>query len=346
VSLSLILAIVLLMDSAWERSSWRAAFAAGLCALWLAFDRPFSLMTLSIVFCAFLVSEAIRTKRWPARSFLLLLPLAFFAGAGALVQLYSLQNIPVYAEWNRQHILPTPPLWNCLLAAGLLIPLAALGFRPVLRNAPRIGLLAAAYVPIAVLLSQVPVGFQERFWEGIPLFLGLFAAGGAMVLLQRIQQPLVKFTVVAAIILLLAPSNVIAVRRDLAAIRQGQAPQYLPNLVLNAMHELKRLAAPDEPVMSTQQTGNFIVAHAGRPVVLGQSIQTANYFQKSELVQKFFGSDAADPGTEQLFRSSGARWLFWGPEEAWASRGRFRPSRAPFLEERYFNGFIRLYSLK
>jgi len=47
-----------------------------------------------------------------------------------------------------------------------------------------------------------------------------------------------------------------------------------------------------------------------------------------------------------LFEKTDADWLFWGPEESWLSNGRFDPFEAPYLEKKYDNGFVRLFTLR
>ena len=275
-----------------------------------------------------------------------LLPVLGGALIPALYHFNAIQNIPVYFEWNRQHLIRTPDWPRLFSSLGLMLPLAALGVRPAWKTNRIFAILCASYMAGSLLFSHLPFGFQERFLEGLPILTAVFACFGLVTILARIQSGAVRTFVATLAVVVLALSNFIPFRNDLAAIARQSPPQYIPDRVLDAMRTLKSLSQPDQAVLSSEPTGNFLIAYAGRPVVVGQRIQTARYLEKKSLVTHYFSTPADQPASEQLFLQSRATWLFWGPEEAWISRGRFHPSQARYLEEKHNNGFIRIFKLK
>jgi hypothetical protein len=196
------------------------------------------------------------------------------------------------------------------------------------------------------LFSHLPVGFQERFLEGLSVLMAVFGSFGLLGILKRIHRPVMQTLLATTILVAMSLSHFIPLQNDLAAIARQSPPQYMPDRILDSMRQLGKLSSPTEAALATESSGNFLIAYAGRPVVLAQRIQTARYFEKRQLISEYFSTPAAHPKSKELFLRANADWLFWGPEEAWASMGRFNPSQAPYLEEKYNDGFVRLFKLR
>lgn len=350
ISLSLVVGILLLLDSCWrvvdQKRAFRFAGCAGILAMWLGFDRPFSIATIGLTVGGLFLIETIRDRRISIRILLSFLPVLLGAAVALSYQLWCLQNIEVYAEWNRQHYLLSPELHRLLFALGLLLPLAFLGVRLLFRSRSRLSVVLCCYAVSSLILSHLPVQFQERFLEGLPLSVSLPAASGLITLLNRIHQGSRWILSGMVCVFVLSVSSAVVFVRDCKAIGRQSAPQYMLDPVLNGMRELAKLARPEEAIFSAEATGNFIAAYAARPVVLGHRIQTSNYGEKRLLVLKFFQTQAKDPLAEELFRKSRARWLFWGHEEARLAKDAFEPKQAPFLQKEYSNEFVTLYRLR
>ena len=346
-SLSLVLLILLLVERVWsgERKFFRGVLC-GLCGLWLGFDRPFSLATLGVAVALFLLVEIAVHRERVSQKWFALVPLAAGSFVAIAYQYISLRSIPVYEEWNRQHILPTPEWPRLLSSLGLLLPLGFLGGRYFFAKNRTLATLCLGFIGASLIFSHLTLGFQERFLEGLPLLTALFASFGLLGLLSHFSKSFVQTTIATIVLATLAFSHFIPFRSDLVAIARQSPPQYMPDRFLSPMLHLKDLATPTEAILSTESTGNFLVAHAGRPVVIGHRVATARYHEKNKIVQEFFSMSADNPSSRDLFEKSKAKWLFWGPEESWLSRGRFDPERADYLEKRYDNGFVRLFKLR
>ena len=346
-SLALVIAILLLTERAWNSEKpVRYGILAGLCALWLGFDRPFSLGPLAFAISGLIVVQSIAQKKIVFGKFANLLPLLVGALIPISYQYISIQTNPVYAEWNRQHILPTPPWINLLISLGFLLPLGMVGWKPAFSKNQVFAILAAFYLLASFLFSQLPVGFQERFLEGFPVTTAYFASFGLLRLRNGIVKPVLQTLFATVVIAILMLSHRIPVQNDFNAIARQSPPQYMPDRLLAAMLQLKTLASENEAVLSTEPTGNFLIAYSGRQAVLAQKIQTARYVEKFHLVSEYLSTPADDPRSRDLFLQSHATWLFWGPEEAGRSAGRLDPFRAPYLVEKYKDGALRIFKLK
>lgn len=346
-SLALLLSSLLLVEKSWTSPRGiRYGLLGGFCVLWLGFDRPFSLATLAFSIAGFLLTQALLEKKVNVRKLVRLLPFLVGALIPLLYHHFAIQNIAVYSEWNRQHILPTPPWANLITALGFMIPFAALGIRNAFRANAILASLFAFFISGSLLLSHLPFGFQERFLEGLPVLTAIFASFGLVTLLDRLRSPAAQTLVATLILVLLSLSHLVPLQNDFGAIARQSPPQYMPDRILASMRTLQSLSQPGEAILSTEPTGNFLIAYTGRPVVLGQKIQTARYFEKVRLVSEYFSTPADHPQSRNLFLKSQATWLFWGPEEAWKSLGRFQPSKADYLKEMHNDGFIRIFKLK
>jgi hypothetical protein len=346
-SLSLVVLILLCVQQlALSEKKFPAAIIGGIASLWLGFDRPFSLATLGVSIAGMILVDSILNKRINWKIAFALLPIALGGLFALSYQAWAVRNISVYAAWNRQHILPTPPWWNLFSALGLLIPLAIAGAGKLFRQDRSLALTAGFFIAASLFLSHLPVGFQERFLEGLPLMTAIFAAAGLNRFLNRISWPSLQTLIATILLVILSISHYFPVRTDLVAIAKQSPPQYMPRNVVDAMRTAGKLAKPDEAILSGEATGNFLIAYSGRQVVLGHKIATADYPEKWKLVNQFLRTPADDSESKELFEQSQAKWLFWGPEESLISHGIFQPDRAPYLVEKYNNGFIRIFTLK
>jgi hypothetical protein len=274
------------------------------------------------------------------------MPLAAGSFAAVAYQFLSLRSIPVYEEWNRQHVLPTPEWPRLMISLGLLIPLALVGGRYFFATNRTLAALSLGFIGASLIFSHLPVGFQERFLEGLPVITALFASFGLLRLVRHFSRPVLQTMIATIVLVTLTFSHFTPFRNDLVAIARQSPPQYMPNQFLGPMRHLKELTAPTEAILSTQSTGNFLVAYAGRPVVIGHRVATARYHEKNKIVREFFSITADNPSSLALFDKTKASWLFWGPEESWSSRGQFDPAHAFYLEKKYDNGFVQLFKLK
>jgi hypothetical protein len=349
-SVSLLLAIFLCIDRSWNAQNRRAALRwsglAGFCGLWLALERPFSLAPAVVAITGAVLIRSIKDPKNRFPLLLRTLPLITGIAVGLFYQWILIRTIPVYAAWNRQHVLPTPEPHRMLAALGLLLPFGIAGVNPLQKRAPVLGYLFLIYIPASLLFSYLPFPYQERFLEGLPVSVALFASAGLVRLLSNIQHTNLRTAIAAITIVLLTPSSFVGLRSDLESLAHQSPPQYLPQRLIEDMKRLAQFAAPDEAILSSQAIGNFIPAYAARPVVIGHNVATANVQEKRALVTRLFRTKANTPDAKKLFEFSRARWLFWSPEEKAIARGKFDPAEAPYLKLQFSDSLANIYHFK
>jgi hypothetical protein len=179
----------------------------------------------------------------------------------------------------------------------------------------------------------------------LPLSVAILATAGLVRLMHVIRRAALQLLFAVVVLVMLAPSSWIALRRDLAAVSKRSAPQFMPVNFIDGMKALKKVSQPEEPVLSLELAGNFIIAYSTRPTVVSHRVATARFMEKKKLVADLFQLPSEDSKAKGLIKTSTARWLFWGPEEKDFARGHFNPDQASYLKRVYENPMVTIYRI-
>lgn len=348
-SLGCVLGIILSILAAYKAESSQKrflfTFLAAMMAILLGFERPFPLIPLSFTIAGFFVIEFFNNKNSRVRLLAIIIPVCVCAALTVLYQMRLMQEIPIYAEWNRQHVVTSPKFPAIFQALGLMLPLALIGFNELREKDSQLTLIFVLYAVCSIISSKMPIQIQERFLEGLPLSVAVLATAGLVRLMHLIRRPALQFLFALIVLAMLAPSSWIALRRDLTAVSKRSAPQFMPVNFIDGMKALKNVSHPGEPVLSLELAGNFIIAYSTRPTVVSHRVATARFMEKKKMVADLFQLPAEDSKTKELIRKSTARWLFWGPEEKDFAKGHFNPDEASYLKRVYENQMVTLYRI-
>lgn len=350
VSLSCVLGIILLLFAAYQTQSSQKrilyALLAAALGILLGFERPFPLIPLGFTIAGFLLIEMRHRKGERSKLLMITFPLAFGAGLTVFYQMYLMQQIPVYGEWNRQHIVTSPSFVAIFQSLGLMIPLAFIGFSELRIKRPHLTLFFCLYAISSLICSKIPVQVQERFLEGLPLSTAVLASAGLVRLMRLVRRPALQTVFALVVLALLVPSSWIGLRSDLSALARRSSPQYMPLRFIQGIEALEKKSKPGEAVLSLEIAGNFIIAYASRPAVIAHRVATSKIVEKKRLMVDLLQIPAQDPRAEQLIRKTYASWLFWGPEERDFAQRRFYPDQASYLLPVYTNDMVTLYRIK
>ncbi|MCI0444602.1 hypothetical protein L0152_15510 [bacterium] len=349
-SLGCVLGIILAILAAYQTQSFQKRLLytslAAIMAVLLGFERPFPLIPLCFTIAGFVFIEMIHSKNSRTKLLAITIPVCVCAVLIVFYQMRLIQQIPVYAEWNRQHVVTSPKFPAIFQALGLMIPLAVIGFNELRKTHPQIALIFVLYAVSSIISSKIPIQIQERFLEGLPLSIAVLATAGLVRLMHLLRRPPLQFLFVVIVLALLAPSSWIALRRDLTAVSKKSAPQFMPVNFIEGMKALKKVSQPGEPVLSLELAGNFIIAYSTRPAVVAHRVATSRFMEKKRLVADLFQLPAEDSKAKQLIRQTNARWLFWGPEEKDFAQGHFNPEKASYLSAVYKNPIVTIYRIE
>jgi len=327
-------------------NNWLKRILMFICGLWIGLEFPFVLFNVGVALLSVLLLDGLKERKFPLRTVGHFLPACIGMGFAGIFFVYINETSPMMEIYSRQFLVLSPEPLRLLSAAGLLIPLAALGVRPMWNTSYRFTAMILTYAVAGTILAYSPVLYQERFLLGVPACLSLFAACGWAHLQNSLKGPSFKVGMTIVILALLVPSSLMGLRQDIMVLQKRHAPQYLPKSFLQGVREVRNFV-PDQVIFASEISGNFIAGRACRPVVLGQFILTTEMQRKRSMVETFCGKTADDPSARRILEASGARWLFWGPPEILLARnGGFHPEDASYLERVYSNKVVSIYRIK
>jgi hypothetical protein len=315
-----------------SRVTW--AVLAGLAWLLMGLVVPFYIAVAWAVMGAAWLVLCIRRRRVLWRE-------ALTAGVPALISapvvgysLWVFTSDPVYATWSSQNLIVSPHPLHYLAAYGVLLVLAAFGLREAWCS-QRPAWAALAWVAVVPLLVYLPFNLQRRLAEGVQVPLSLLAAIGLAKITRAGNRVtcLGRWLVVGIVLLVLSATNLLLVTWFSLALR-GEIPRvYRSSAEIEALDWLQEQVEPDDVVLASYETGNYLPARVWARVFVGHGPETADYDVKSKLMWRFFDASTGDGWRQELLEEYGIDYVFWGPAEQQV--GSFDPHFASYLREIY-----------
>jgi hypothetical protein len=300
VSLALMLGVVCLLLAAERHGQARYAVGAGALGFLLANIHGYDVVTLAVVWVAYLIAALAVARRLPSRAMGMALLAGVVALPSVLYQGYVFLYEPVF---QKRVAVPTtsPAFWKYLLGYGLLLPLAVVGARASLRPPSGPALLLAVWSVVGFAVPYLPVSFQRKMVMGLHLPLALLAAFGAVWLVDRHlggarKHGRVQQGVLVALLILLSLTSPRWIARDWnkAAVNQastGLHPVFWPDTEIAAIAWLRQGVGRRGVVLSSTITGSMIPAIAGRAVYVGHWGETPDFTARFNEAWRFFRLD-------------------------------------------------------
>lgn len=335
----LLLALLALM-TAWERGRWRDAAAAGAALLGVSLIAAFYLLIIIVLVAAALLWAGWQTRfsrGWWTRVWLAGLALALPAPV-VLYNIWVFATNPVFKIWAAQNRILSPPPYHYLLALGPLYLLASLAVYRGWRPAPRRDSLLIIWAGLVPVLVYLPFNLQRRMTLGVQVALAILAASAWWHGLQT--RPRWRRPAAVALVGLLSVSNLLILAGATLAARQMEPPLFQPGPVITAADWLDARAAPDDVVLATYETGNFLPTRMRARVFAGHGPETVRSDEKRALVRQFFAAPTG-PFHCRFLHQRRITYLFYGPQEQAA--GPFRPEQTTCLSPVYSNQAVTIY---
>jgi hypothetical protein len=309
-------------------------------------------LTLDLALVGYALWHWLQDRRMNRREAVSLLILALVQLPWAGYSLWVFQTDPVWRSYAVQNVVLSPTVMDNILGLGLVGLLLLLGVGRVLmfRRLGKWHVLALWTIVIAV-ASYWPVTFQRRFVAGgmgpIAVLAVLGIVGGVWPFIRRIARARMPYwhslrTRIVGIILLIVSQSTILFMVVAVTVLAGRLPaDYDSSGELQAMRWLEIHSAWQDPVFASEETGNVIPAVIGHRVYAGHWAESTNYRSKVEEINLFFQPGTADADRFQILRTSGCRYVFYGPRERELGIVDFRG--AGFLKLVYDNPTVQLY---
>lgn len=241
---------------------------------------------------------------------------------------------PVYAVWSSQNLILSPHPLHYLAAYGVVLILAALAIGEAWR-AERPLWVALGWVAVVPLLVYLPFNLQRRLVEGVQVPLSLLASIGLLRVASGAAQAsgARQGLITGVALVALSLTNVLLVVGNCRYLRTQPVRVYRDAHEIAALDWLQDRVEPDDVVLTSYRTGNYLPARVRARVFLGHGPETVRFGEKKALVARFFDATTDDAWRRALLEEYGIDYVFWGPVER--EVGDFDPRSAGFLREAY-----------
>jgi hypothetical protein len=219
---------------------------------------------------------------------------AFSLAALPLVgyMLWLMRTNPSYRQWMDQNVTPSPPMWQWLVGYGILLPLAAAGAWHAVKRGSAADRLLLSWIGGQVVLMLVPIGLQRRLSTGLHVPLCFLAAVGIWEsVLPSIRKGMRRW-VVAGLLLLLFPSNLLLMLAGVGAVAAGSPYLVLTDSQWQALAWLRENASSDAVVLTDTEFGTLVPGWGGGArVIYGHPFETLDAVSLEAAIDGFFAGD-------------------------------------------------------
>ncbi|GMQ78020.1 MAG: hypothetical protein BMS9Abin02_0514 [Anaerolineae bacterium] len=346
-----------------NNGAWLFAILAGLSNLLLGIIYPFLIYLIAVTYGVYWLFRLYLGRRieWLDTGLLavaLIIPLPLY-----IYYYYTYQVNEIFRTWADQAVTTSPAIPHFIIAYGPLLLLALLPLFINKKKGSNRGstTLLWSWIIAASLLIYAPINPQRRFVQGVQVPLSILGAIGIYQvflpwlmgtrLFQRVLnrprysiEGLERLTVVA-IIAILALSNIyVLASMSITAAIQKPYPFFREKDEVAAVEWLRNQDGPRTAVISAYETGNFIGARAGKPVLVGHWAETAFWEDKLDKAMTFYQDETSDRWRIDLLDQYGIGFVWYGTMERLL--GDFDPLSADYLFLVYSHGDVNIYGVR
>ena len=258
-------------------------------------------------------------------------PALAVAGLSAAGYAWLSRVDPYLRVWTAQNLIPSPPLWQYVLAYGWLLPLAWWGRRRWQRGGWR-KVLPVVWVALLPVLVYAPLTVQRRLADGVWVAWSVLAAAGLAEAARRGGRSRVRKLAGGVLAVAVVPSVLVLAGAVGLAFRHAP-PAFLPQREVAAFQALRAQAASGDGVLAAYATGNALPAWAPVRVVAGLGPESPHLAAQEAALRRFFSPDTPDGWRRAFLQKNHLQWVFWGPDER--ALGSWDPHRSAWLCLRY-----------
>jgi hypothetical protein len=321
---------------------WTGLAAAG-CGLLVSLIHPHTLPVIGLILGLFTVWRYYDQKRQLLTG-LIRLGLVALPSLPYLVYVWLVFNRnPAFVAWRVQSLTYSPAPIHYLLGFGLTFLLAGVGLVLTWRPAePKYRFLHVWTISVPILV-YLPLALQRRFLDGYQAPLAVLAAFSLVWLASKIERRLWQFVLVALTLVMMSLTDILLLGGAMATVGQR------PPLVFIAAAQVEAAAwlakwADQTVVLASYDVGNYLPTVADVRVFVGHGPETVRSDEKQAQVETFFKANTEDGWRRSLLADFGVDYLYYGPAEQ--ALGGYLPETAPYLEQVYHNGPVKIYRVR
>ncbi|MDO8587243.1 MAG: hypothetical protein Q7T82_09405 [Armatimonadota bacterium] len=333
-----------------ETGMARHALAAGAFLLLLANIHTYDVLTVGVVWIAYLIASSAAEMRLNLKT-ILLSCLAALIAAPALLYQWRLYNAEEVFRLRVQTETLSPAIWSYLAGYGIVLLLAAAALPAIIKRRDR-SLLLAVWAVVGFLLPYAPLMQQRKLVMGLHIPLAMLAVYTLISLSRRARLPLVWAAILLALIAI--PSNILFMWRDAKWLAQNETATrmhrpFLDNSEVSALKWLDRHARDTDTVLAFPDVACFIPAFTGARTYVGHWSETPSFAWKLRVWRAFVESDTSDDSRLNFLRRWRISYVWWNttlkelPGPDGSSTSVFNPDKKPYLQKVFESGGIRVY---
>jgi hypothetical protein len=338
---------------------WIFAILAGLANLLLGIVYPFLIFLVVATSGSYWLFLCVRAKQilWRQAGFIavaLMVPLPLILYY-ATIQL----NNEVFRAWSDQAITLSPPFPHYLVAYGIMIGLSLISFiRKEHPGEARLKAFLWAWIIAAAILLYAPLNPQRRYVQGIQVPLSILASVGLLKVAipwlvntrpfrRLVDRPrysrdgLVRFLIFAFLLFMSISNLYILLDVSFTAGIKQPYPFFRSQEEVKAINWMKTNTERSAIVLAAYETGNYIAAHAGNPVVVGHWAETIDWDRQLDQTIRFYDGKTDDKWRQEFLNSNEISYVWYGPQERWL--GDFAPVKAGYLAPIYSAGEVEIF---
>lgn len=312
----------------WTGQRW---VLAGACWLAMSVIVPFYVAVVGAIVMVGLITDALTRRRivWGE------IGRAALAGLIASPMLiYTFVIVaadPIWRVWSDQLVILSPHPLHYVAGYAVVGALAVVGLRrrskSEVRNPKLIG-----WLLIVPLLIYLPFNSQRRLIESWQLPLAMLAAAGlaytvlpawrrSRVVRRLIRNP--RYSVrgltnwfIAGTMLLTSATYVLVLTEQSLRLAAQTPPSFRDGREIDALRWLDKRVTPDDVILSSYETGNFLPTLVNARAFLGHGPETAYSDEKRELVKRFYRTDTPAEWRRSFLQQWPIGYVIAGPLEA------------------------------
>jgi hypothetical protein len=356
----LILAVYVFLLVGERKNNLRYAIYAGLVALFLGFQHGYDLLIVWSIPILYGGLRMILDRKLPLYWIKAMIIVGLLSFPPGLYSFLLTKLDPtwkqVLAQFSNAGVY-SPNLFHMLILMGipLVVAIIYLGFyvyriirmRSSVKAIDEIDLFLFVWFVCGWLLTYIPTDFQIHMINSWQFPTCIIAVKGLSEFLTYLNRRYTfkmssVYTVIALIIII--PTNLYLFTWRFVDLSRYNYPYFMYLDEVRAMKWLEDNVSPDTIIMSSYQTGMYMPGISGRRAFLSHWAQTINFFEKRDIVTRFFKNDMSDTERQEILRKYGIKLVFWGPAEE--KIGDFRPSNTDYLSPIYRSENVIIYSVK
>lgn len=333
------------------------------CAVWatiagfgLGWTHPFDVPPLLAIGAAAFIWRWIQTRRLPLTLLIAGVCFAIASGAPILYQLSVKWREPVFQAMDAQNNLTWQPRWGWApMLAGLLAVAAAASPFLWRRKATPAAMFVLSWIAVGLVMINLPVTFQRRMVEGLPIALALssiWLVDGALLMakFKRARLRLLRHVCFGALLLVMLPQTAAVLRRHSVGVFQRPTDlYYIAQAEADALAWLEGNSDWRDVVWAEYVRGNSIPYLSGNRVLIGHGVETIDFETKRAASVALFSGMLSREQFREVVTEYGVDYIYYGAREQRLARPGWRLAAldAEWLGEPVFrNELVEIYKVR